>query len=277
MLAGKGRELDCRHCGGEPLDRVVAGMHLEDEPGFRPDRRREVGQMGAVGRPDLAQPRAGAGHDVGQSKRAADLDQLAARHDRFTPVRQGVQRQHQRPGVVVDRERRLGPGQSGQPARDMVVALAAPAAREVVFERRRVAHRRGGGGDRLFRQRRAAEIGVQHGAGQVEDAALRGLHRAGERGGARFDDRRHRGGRAAQASLGQRLSDRVEDQRPPVSGNQRAGPLGAQDPIDGGQPRTALGHDATAGSGSVCVAPGSRWTLGSPPAARVTNPISAAR
>ena len=77
----------------------------------RADRGGEIGEMGAVGGADLAQPRAGACHDVGQAERAADLDQLAARDDRLAPVGQRVQRQHQGAGIVVDGERRLGPGQ----------------------------------------------------------------------------------------------------------------------------------------------------------------------
>ena len=118
----------------------------------------------------------------------------------------------------------------------MVVALAAPAGREVVFEGRRLAHRRGGGGDRFFRQLGAAEVGVQDGPGQVEDPALRGLHRAYEGGAARLDNRRHRGPLAAEAVLGQRFSDRVENQRPPIPGNQLTSPLRSQDAIDGRQP-----------------------------------------
>ncbi len=51
----------------------------------------------------------------------------------------------------------------------MIVALAATAGLEIELERHRLAHgaeRRGGG---LLGQDRAAEIGVQHGAGEVED------------------------------------------------------------------------------------------------------------
>src|SRR6516165_7262021 len=89
VLAGECGELGRWHRGGETLDRVVAGVRLEDEPSLRPDRRREVGKVGAVGRPDLTQPGAGACHDVWQPKRAANLDQLAARHDSLVPFRQG--------------------------------------------------------------------------------------------------------------------------------------------------------------------------------------------
>ena len=181
-------------------------MDLEDQRGFRPDRVGEIAQMRAVCRADLAQPRAGALHDVGQAEGAADLDQFAARDERLAPGRQRVQRQQQRPGIVVDRERRLGPGQPLEPERDMVVALAAPAAGDVVFEVGRRAHRLGSRRDRLLGQRRPPEIGVQDGAGQVEHAALRRTRQPGQRGGAGGDDVRDRGGcaggarRAASAS-----------------------------------------------------------------------------
>src|SRR5208282_6110182 len=45
MFAGESGELGRRHCSGEPLDRKVAGMRLEDETGLRPDRRPEIGKM----------------------------------------------------------------------------------------------------------------------------------------------------------------------------------------------------------------------------------------
>ena len=50
----------------------------------------------------------------------------------------------------------------------------------------------------------------------------------------------------------------LEDQRAPVLAYQRGCLIGAQHTIDGGERRTRLAHDAMAGSGSVCVAPGSR-------------------
>ena len=50
----------------------------------------------------------------------------------------------------------------------MIVALAAPAGRKVEFQRHRIAHRRQRRLDRRLGQQRAAEIGVQHRAGEVE-------------------------------------------------------------------------------------------------------------
>ena len=124
--------------------------------------------MRAVGGADLDQLRAGARHDVGHAERAADLDQLAARDDRLAPARERVEHEQHRGGVVVDDGRVLGAGQFAQQAAHMIVALAAPAAAEIEFERHRVAHGRDRGFDRLLGEQRAAEIGVQHRAGEVE-------------------------------------------------------------------------------------------------------------
>jgi len=65
-----------RNRGGEAVDRVIAGVDLQDQRRLGADRGGEIAQMGAVGGTDLAQPGAGALHDVGQAERAADLDQL---------------------------------------------------------------------------------------------------------------------------------------------------------------------------------------------------------
>ena len=59
MLASECGEICRSGGGGKALDRIVAGMRLEDQPGLRPDRGCKVGEMGAVGGPDLTQPGAG--------------------------------------------------------------------------------------------------------------------------------------------------------------------------------------------------------------------------
>ena len=53
----------------------------------------------------------------------------------------------------------------------MIVALAAPARRQVELQRRRLAHERDGRLDRRLGEDGAAEIGVQHRAGKVEQRA----------------------------------------------------------------------------------------------------------
>src|SRR5262249_23372901 len=85
MIAGDRRELCPRNRRGEAVDYVVAGMRLEDQTGLWADGRGVVGEMRPIRRPYLAQPGSGPRHDVGKTKRAADLDQLAARHDRLAP------------------------------------------------------------------------------------------------------------------------------------------------------------------------------------------------
>ena len=46
VLARQRGELRRRHRGGEALDRVIAGVHLEDQPGLRPDRGGEIARDG---------------------------------------------------------------------------------------------------------------------------------------------------------------------------------------------------------------------------------------
>ena len=144
--------------------------------------------MGAVGGADLAQHRAGAGHDVGNAEGAADLDQFAARDRHLAPERQRVEDQQHRGGVVVDHGGRLGAGDLAQQAGDVFVALAAPPGGEVEFQRGGGGKRLRGGGGGGRRQRCAAEIGVQHGAGQVEHRALRGGEASGQCVGCRIQD-----------------------------------------------------------------------------------------
>ena len=57
---------------------------------------------------------------------------------------------------------------SAQQAAQVVVALAASAAVQVEFQRQRVGHRGSRGLHRRFGQQRAAQVGMQHGAGQVQ-------------------------------------------------------------------------------------------------------------
>ena len=181
LFARQRHQLGGRHRLGEALDGVVRRMDLHDRRGVGADRRGVVLEMRAVGRADLDQAAAGARHDVGNAEGAADLDQLAARDDDLAAGGQRVQHQQHGGGIVVDGGRRLGAGQAAQPGRDMVVALAAarrrrdriPAWSASAWPRPRPAIASSA-------STRAPEIGVQHGAGQVEDAALRGLHQGGQ-------------------------------------------------------------------------------------------------
>ena len=143
-------------------------MDFEDCAGFGGHRIPVVPEMGAVGRPDLDEPRPGARHDVGHAEGAADLDQLAARHDRLATASQRVEAEKHGGGVVVDHGGVLGPGQVAEQGPDVVVPFAAPTGYEVELERHGVAHGRDRRFDRRLRDDRPPEIGVQHGAGQIE-------------------------------------------------------------------------------------------------------------
>ena len=67
--------------------------------------------MRAIGRADLAEDGAALRHDLGNPERAADLDQLAARHDDLLAARERVQREQDGRGVVVDDRCRFGAGE----------------------------------------------------------------------------------------------------------------------------------------------------------------------
>ena len=106
------------------------------------------------------------------------------------------QDQHGRGGVVVDDDRGLGAGDRGEQRLGVHRARAARARREVVFEIGVAARDRGDALDRRVRQRRAAEVGVNHDAGGVDDRPQRS---------ARLD--RQRAARRALRSRPPRLRD----------------------------------------------------------------------
>ena len=174
----------------ETLDLVVRLVDLHRRHGARADGVGVVAQVGAVGGADLDHAAAGARHDVGHAEGAADLDELAARHQHLLLRRQRRQHQQHGGGVVVDDRRRLGAGQLADEVLDVVVALATLAGGDVVLEVGGLAEHAGDRSRRLWRQQRAAEIGVQHRAGEVEDGAQRGCEQPLEAGGGGGDQRR---------------------------------------------------------------------------------------
>ena len=167
----------------------VRRVHAQDRAGVRVARRalRVVGQARAVGRPDLDEPRAGLGDDLGDAEAAADLDELAARDDDLAPGGERRGGQQRRAGAVVDDERRLGARELAQQALDVGVARAARAAPRGRARGSRSPRRRG----RPRRGRPAASgarprFGVDDDAGRVEDPPQRRAQapaRAGEQVG----------------------------------------------------------------------------------------------
>ncbi len=89
------------------------------------DRVLVVLEVRAVRGADLAEDRAGLLHHVGDAVRAADLDQLSARHDDLAPP--GERREHDHRGrrVVVHDGRGLGARQSSQQLLDVPLARGA--------------------------------------------------------------------------------------------------------------------------------------------------------
>ena len=187
----------------------------------------------------------GSRHDVGHPEGAADLDQLAARDDRLAALRQRVQGEEDGGGVVVDDGGVLGAGQLDEEVAQDRVALAALAAVEVELERERVAHRRHRGLDGLLGEQRAAEVGVEHGAGEVEDRPdlrARGRVEAGDDVGG---DRVARAAAGAVAEIGpgggKARAHRGEHARAAVDGGGRGHRRVAQDDVDRGKAAQVAG------------------------------------
>ena len=129
-----GDELFQSHFGGEADDFIVARVDFEQQRGFFVDGVFVIRRMGAIGRADFAQNRAALGHDLGNAKGAADLDQLAARDDHFFAFGQRVQPEQHRGGIVIDHRGGFGAGKLDQQLFQRLFALAAFAGGEIVFQ-----------------------------------------------------------------------------------------------------------------------------------------------
>ena len=131
--------------------------------------------MGAVGGPDFMQNAARLAHHVGNTKRAADLHQLAARHHHLTAAGGCRQHQQHRRRVIVDDTGVFRAGDLAKQVGQRAIAVAASGIVKIVFQRHRRAHRLGHRLYRRFRLNRPPKVGVQHGTGQVEHRAQRAL------------------------------------------------------------------------------------------------------
>ncbi len=173
MLGAERGELVGRDVGDEAGLLEVAAMDLQDDGAIRFERASIVGEVRAIRRADFDEPRAAPFHDLGNAEAPADLDQLAARHDRRAAVGQRVERQHQCRRAVVHDQRVLGAGELAKQRCAMRVARPALAARDVVFEIRESSRH---AVDRVQRdggERRSAEVRVQHDARCVDHAPQR--------------------------------------------------------------------------------------------------------
>src|ERR1035441_6493883 len=105
-------------------------MHAHQQARAVRDGGAVIVDAGAIGGADFAQRGAGAGHDVGDAEPVADFDQFTARDDGLAAGGEFVEGEEHGGGIVID-----GDSGSAQQAieqrRDVDVALAAPAGREV--------------------------------------------------------------------------------------------------------------------------------------------------
>jgi hypothetical protein len=106
---------------------------------------------------------------------AADFDQLTARYEHLLTLRQRVQQQKDGGGIIVHDRRFLCAGDLHEEGFQVPVPISAPALGEVELQIHRTAGRVRDRFDRLLRQQRAAEIGMQDRARKVEH----GLQRSG--------------------------------------------------------------------------------------------------
>ncbi len=103
-----------RHAAGEALNRVIAGVDLEQEAGFRRDRVAIVLQVSAVGGAHFHQPAAGLAHHVRHAEGAAYLHHLAAGQNDLAAGGHGGQHDEHRRRVIVDHAGGFGAGEFAQ-------------------------------------------------------------------------------------------------------------------------------------------------------------------
>src|SRR5262249_30586861 len=112
----------------------IAGVDAHQGRGRLADRRLVIGDVSPVSGADLDEAGAALGHDVGDTKAAADFHELAPRYDNLAPPGEGHEDEQQGRGVVVDGDRGLGAGDPGYERVDVFVAAAAFTRRQIEFE-----------------------------------------------------------------------------------------------------------------------------------------------
>ena len=128
----------------------------------------------------------------------------------------------------------------------MVVALAALAGRDVEFEVGGASQHARHGLGRLGGQQRAAEIGMQHRAGEVEDATQRGRKEVFERTGRHGDESGFVGRLVRHPRCGERVADRLHRRLAPVGFGEQERLRTPQQAIDRRQAAGSSGLDVHA-------------------------------
>ena len=153
------------------------------------------------------------------TRKAPPISTSSPRDDRFLALDQRVEHKQHGGGVVVDDGGGEVPGllthrggqDFGEQWLDQRIAVAAAAVGDVVFER---AGRGGGNGhcfDRFRCEQRATEVGMQHGAGQIEDRAQVRLREFSTRATMHVASASASGGRARSGSV--RVPPQVQRRR----------------------------------------------------------------
>ena len=109
-------------------------MHAEEQARFFVDRAFVVAQARTIGGADLAKNCATFRHDVRDAEAIADFDQFAAGDYYFGGFGESVEDQENCGGVVVHDDGGFGSDEVSEQARGVDIALAALAARNIVFE-----------------------------------------------------------------------------------------------------------------------------------------------
>ena len=83
-------EFSRRDAGCKTDGAVVRRVHLQHDASVVRDGLLVVGAVRPISRSNLSQARAALNNDIRNPKRAADLDQLPARHEDLTASREGA-------------------------------------------------------------------------------------------------------------------------------------------------------------------------------------------
>ena len=167
----KRREVGERSALDEPLDAEVGWMDAQNGRGAVADRQCVVVQSRPVCRAHFAQPRARLRHHIRHPEAAADLDQLASRHQHLAAARDGRQRQERRRRAIVHHDRRFGARNAAQQGFSVCRTRATRPGRQIELEIAVAGTERPELLDRRRSQWRASEVGVDDDAGGVDDGS----------------------------------------------------------------------------------------------------------
>src|SRR5215471_7176717 len=119
---------------GETNDPVIRRMDSQDQLSAIVNRALIVFDSGPVGCPNFAQNGAALCHYIRNSKTTADLNQLAARDNYLTTLRECVENEHHSGCIVVHKNGSLTSGETRQQLLAMDFSFPALPSNQVIFE-----------------------------------------------------------------------------------------------------------------------------------------------